>query len=287
MYGYIYKTTNLINGKIYIGQHKWNKESIDENYKGSGFALKKAINKYGYDNFQCIIIDKADSYEELNEKEIFWILTYDSTNPEIGYNLDKGGKATYRDTRDVRVIQKIKETKARMHCYTDGNKNKWFWEHEIIPSGWVAGQHRLTDEEYSKRTLKARSTKEGKTFFTNGIDDIWCKWEDCPEGYYRGKSNIQTPNKGKMCINNGIIQKYILKTSPIPDGWFKGGIKRHDYVDLNKFKTAKDKIWITNGRDTKYIKNTDLVPEGWWKGRTFKRKDKRSETAALADKLND
>lgn len=45
MYGYIYQTTNLINGKVYIGQHM--SESFDANYYGSGKWLKRAIAKYG------------------------------------------------------------------------------------------------------------------------------------------------------------------------------------------------------------------------------------------------
>jgi len=51
MYGYIYKTTNIVNGRQYIGQHM--SELFDENYKGSGKALLEAINKYGWDNFTC------------------------------------------------------------------------------------------------------------------------------------------------------------------------------------------------------------------------------------------
>ena len=45
MYGYIYVTTNLINGRKYIGQHA--KPEFDESYYGSGTALKPAIKKYG------------------------------------------------------------------------------------------------------------------------------------------------------------------------------------------------------------------------------------------------
>ena len=53
-YGYIYKTTNLINGKIYIGQHKSN--LFDSQYKGSGVILRKAFAKYGKENFKVEII---------------------------------------------------------------------------------------------------------------------------------------------------------------------------------------------------------------------------------------
>ena len=57
MYGYIYKTTNLINGKIYVGQHKCSKNSIDESYIGSGIYLKHAIEYYGKNNFKCEILE--------------------------------------------------------------------------------------------------------------------------------------------------------------------------------------------------------------------------------------
>lgn len=45
MYGYIYITTNLVNGKKYIGRHK--SEVFDESYKGSGLLLSRSIDKYG------------------------------------------------------------------------------------------------------------------------------------------------------------------------------------------------------------------------------------------------
>lgn len=56
MYGYIYKTTNLVNGKIYVGQHK---AAIFEpnNYMGSGKILHSAIQKYGIDAFRQELIE--------------------------------------------------------------------------------------------------------------------------------------------------------------------------------------------------------------------------------------
>lgn len=54
MYGYIYKTTNLINGKIYVGQHKG---KFDRGYVGSGKILKLALTKYGKQNFLTELID--------------------------------------------------------------------------------------------------------------------------------------------------------------------------------------------------------------------------------------
>ena len=68
MVGYIYKTTNLINGKIYIGQHRVNNDVIDKNYFGSGKLLLEAIKKYGKENFKCEIIEWCESEKSLSEK---------------------------------------------------------------------------------------------------------------------------------------------------------------------------------------------------------------------------
>lgn len=83
----IYKTTNLINGKIYIGQDT--KNSI--NYIGSGKILKHAIKKYGKVNFRKEIIEYCKTIEELNDKEIYWINFFNSKDPDIGYNISDGG----------------------------------------------------------------------------------------------------------------------------------------------------------------------------------------------------
>lgn len=83
----IYKTINLINGKIYIGKQIRN----NPNYIGSGIILKKAIEKYGKENFTKEILEYCSSKEELNSREIFWIKKLDSRNPIKGYNISKGG----------------------------------------------------------------------------------------------------------------------------------------------------------------------------------------------------
>lgn len=92
MYGYIYKTTNLVNGKIYIGRHK---SSVFTNYKGSGKALWNAINKYGWDNFKVELLCECESSEELNEKEKFYIKEYNTKDKSIGYNISDGGEQGY------------------------------------------------------------------------------------------------------------------------------------------------------------------------------------------------
>lgn len=93
MYGYIYKTTNLINNKFYVGKHKYPKNEIDPKYYGSGKRLREAIKKYGQENFVVEILDVCMTASEANEKEKYWIKKLDARNREIAYNISFGGDA--------------------------------------------------------------------------------------------------------------------------------------------------------------------------------------------------
>ena len=110
MYGYIYKTTNLFNGKIYVEQHKSSK--FNKNYLGSGLHITNLVNKYGKESFSCELLEKCYSEEELNEKEIYWIKTLDSTNRNIGYNLMSGGYKVRDMKHSLETKQKISKSKT-------------------------------------------------------------------------------------------------------------------------------------------------------------------------------
>lgn len=90
MYGYIYKTTNLVNGKIYIGKHV--SKTFDSWYKGSGVKLYSAMKHYGESNFKVELIEECQDEETLNERERHWIATLQTQDSTIGYNLADGGK---------------------------------------------------------------------------------------------------------------------------------------------------------------------------------------------------
>jgi len=90
--GYIYKTTNTLNGKIYIGRYNGN----DSSYLGSGMCFKRAVKRYGRKNFvKEILEDNIESHEELNEREMYWIALFNANDPTIGYNLTKGGDGAF------------------------------------------------------------------------------------------------------------------------------------------------------------------------------------------------
>lgn len=92
--GQIYKITNSINNKIYIGQTtRPFKDRINDYRRGiCNDHIKNSFNKHGFNNFKFEIIDTAETIDELNNKEIMYITKYDSTNKNIGYNLELGGR---------------------------------------------------------------------------------------------------------------------------------------------------------------------------------------------------
>lgn len=89
MYGYIYLTTNLINNKKYIGQHKG---AHNPNYLGTGIAIKNAIIKYGKENFKNEVLCWCETKEEMDLKEIEFIEKFNAVENKEFYNQDKGGR---------------------------------------------------------------------------------------------------------------------------------------------------------------------------------------------------
>jgi hypothetical protein len=91
IYYYIYKTTNLINNKIYVGKRQCEcLPELDTCYLGSGKFLRLAFVKYGKENFTKEILEITDK-ENLNNQERYWIEKLDARNRKIGYNVSKGG----------------------------------------------------------------------------------------------------------------------------------------------------------------------------------------------------
>lgn len=104
---FIYKTTNLINGKIYVGQRKIYSGYV--NYLGSGTAINNAINKYGKENFKRDVLEYC-IFEDVDRKEISWIDKLDARNKQIGYNIALGGLCGSEDMKlSQEHIQKLIE----------------------------------------------------------------------------------------------------------------------------------------------------------------------------------
>lgn len=87
VYGYIYKTTNILNNKIYIGKKKGN---FDKNYLGSGRYICNSIHKNGKKFFKVELIEYCDTLEQQNKREKYWIKYYRNLNVPM-YNISDGG----------------------------------------------------------------------------------------------------------------------------------------------------------------------------------------------------
>lgn len=136
----IYKVTNLISGKSYIGQYSGNKQD----YYGSGKLIKRAIQKYGIENFKKEILEICSSKKQLDKREIFWIKKLNSKAPN-GYNLTDGGEG-FRGNHTEKTKQKISEN----HADFSGKNHPMFGKH--------------ISEEHKRKLIKSRK----KPFWNKG-----------------------------------------------------------------------------------------------------------------------
>lgn len=171
----IYMITNLINGKIYIGQssnlkkrHNSHKFELTHN-RHYNTHLQHAWNKYGPDNFHYQVIETC-SKEELNELERAYITVFNSTDKNYGYNLESGGCShqTLSEETKEKISKSMKgrifteEHKDRIRQAQLGEKHHQYGkpltpEHKRKLS--IAGNGR----EYTKDTLMKLSTTKGST----------------------------------------------------------------------------------------------------------------------------
>lgn len=234
----IYKVTNLINNKIYIGQtkhtlHKRKKEhqKKTKNFRG---VFKQALNKYGFENFKWEVIEFCNNIDELNEREIFWIDYYDSINKEKGYNLIKGGynvkRPTFGDKKNSFIKGSIPHNKnkkgiIKFDIYTKlkmrkSSKNKktvyLFDENLIIIKEFISYREACEKLGYCLfSTLKNKLRLK-----TNEFNAIYCSYD----------KNF----KPKIDIYDEIIKKYkngeklsnLQKEYNIPSTTFYRNIKK-------------------------------------------------------------
>ena len=116
----IYKITNLINGKIYIGKDENDRVS----YMGSGKLIRMAIKKYGLENFRKEIVESVNNRELLKQREIFWIDYYNAMDKSIGYNIAKGGHGgdTMTHHPDLPEIRKKVSNAMKGRIITDAHR---------------------------------------------------------------------------------------------------------------------------------------------------------------------
>ena len=213
----IYKITNLVNGKMYIGQHKT--DNLEDNYWGSGFCIRNAIKKHGIENFVFEVLIDLNNEEEMNLLEALvvneeFIKRTDVYNLKTGgsrgkYSFEsrmknsmshKGQKAWNKGKTNVYSAEtKKKISKSRIgKCCGDENPRAMLGKHhsqearEKIgrasrgrPSGFKGKHH--SDEAKAKLAKKSIGNKanSGMKWWNNGSENAMSF--ECPPGFVKGR----------------------------------------------------------------------------------------------------
>jgi hypothetical protein len=208
-YNYVYITTNLINGKQYIGDHSTN--NLNDNYIGSGLLIKIAIKKYGKHNFKKEILEHFNNKEDAFNIQEKYINQFNTLSP-IGYNISpKGGYGIPKSYLSEETKIKIKNNNKGKH-YGDkshftifntlNKKNKTYEEQMIKLYGLEEG------------IIKAKEYKEKISFITCGENNpmfkkgILIKGEK--NGMFGKQHNEQTKQKMRKKRSEETKQKIII-----------------------------------------------------------------------------
>lgn len=159
-YGFVYITTNNLNGRMYVGQKKIDDWGVWKNYLGSGKALKQSVRKYGKENFKREILDFAYSPEELNTVEIKYILDLNCVSDPRYYNLVEGGGTVTGMVHSEVTIEKLR---VRMR----GENNYFYGKHFDGESNPFYGKHHSQASR-----LKMSASHKGKPSWSKGKTGI-------------------------------------------------------------------------------------------------------------------
>lgn len=220
----VYKITNNLNGMIYIGVHKTN--NINDGYMGSGTYLKRAIRKYGLENFSKEILAVFDNPIEMFQMEKMLVNEEFVSNTNT-YNTKLGGSGGWdhiSKEQNRRNILRLNERMKTDSLYKDVYR-------KAGRAGGAKIKERLkTDIYYQDMCRKA------------GLALVAKNHEKYPNGTFFEKSHTEE-TKAKIGKANAISQsgsgnsqygtrwiysltektsKKIQKDQPLPDGWLEG-----------------------------------------------------------------
>ncbi|MBQ2639208.1 MAG: GIY-YIG nuclease family protein [Bacilli bacterium] len=226
MYGYIYETTNLVNGKKYIGQHKSSK--LNKQYLGSGVIIAKAVEKYGKENFDVRIIEECYSKEELNEQEIYWIKFYNAVKDKNYYNVARGG---YFWGKPRKLGYKVsQETKDKISKANSG---------------------RIFTEEHRRKISESR---KGKGLGIILPEDVRKRVGELNRQHLLGRT-LSEEHKNKISIG----EKNRYKNSPSPLLGRTLSEEHKNKIGNNTSKSNTGRVWITNEKENKFMKKEDAL----------------------------
>lgn len=264
MFGYIYKTTNNINGMMYIGQHRADK-FVGLKYIGSGTILESAVKKYGKENFTVEMIESCNSQDELNDREIYWIDYYDAVESPQYYNICLGGYGcpapkgenhwNYGRHQTDKVKSKLSDFRTGKICITDGNANLWIDSESDIPDGFKLGMTKKSSWNDSRKIQQSEIIR-GRVFIHN---------------------SFETKLVPKSELENYLSNGYILGKHPdkVYSGEKSGMYGKSQTQHFREFTSnnTKGRIWINNGIKSARVYESDLptyLSNGWVIGRIKK-----------------
>ena len=214
-YHFIYKTTNLINGKYYIGMHSTN--NLKDGYLGSGKKLRRSINKYGVENFKCEILEFQTDRDLLakREKEI---VNEELLKDPMCMNLKEGGTGGF--TAENAMLGRIAANLKLMEKYGENFLSEMNKQYHM----------KLTEEEKRHRNLKIKQGLKEVNFnhatFKGKLhsEETKKKMSKSSKGAGIKENNSQF---GTCWITNGIEIKKIKKENLeffLNLGWKRGRI---------------------------------------------------------------
>jgi hypothetical protein len=240
----IYKTTNLINNKTYIGIHQT--EDLDDGYLGSGLAMKRAIKKYGKQNFSREILEFCLSYDELIEKEKTYV-NEEWISLEDNYNLKTGGQSSglLSEESKTKISNSLKD-------YYKENDHPFKGEKRIgyIPPNKGKKLEDLYDSEKVKEIKeKASNANKGKNPWNKGIETGQIPWnkgkKGLQEGWCKGLKLQSKTDEEKEAQSKKLIEYYKENEHPTKglEPWNKG-------VTMNKIECphCNKMVDIGNGK---------------------------------------
>jgi len=253
---YIYKTTCLVNGKIYIGQHKHPFDKSNK-YIGSGTLLRKAIKKHGLHNFVKELLRECKTQKELDAFEMVYIKKYKSCNIEIGYNLLEGtancfGQGTpienprIREYMLPRMREAMSKPEIRNKLRTIINE-RYENNPEYKENLSILGRELIGDKNpnYGNNWSEEQKTHLSKKFSDgsrkgNKNANFGNKWNEEMKLKLSKKLLESDLNKGenngmygKVRITNGVTNTAIRIGEPIPEGWRLGMTRKKTILNEN------------------------------------------------------
>lgn len=224
MYGYIYETTNLINGKKYIGQHHNN--SFDKSYYGSGHHIKDDLSVFGKNNFKVKLLEECSNQEDLDKKEKYYIKQLRDNYPiELIYNISDGGQTGWIYGNKHSEITKERIGLASRNRSKESNKKISKSRKGVEP--WNKGRTGVYTPEQIERMKKSATGRKLSQETKDKISKSSKGRIPWNKGLGKGSYIKKGTQKGFIWVtkDNTKITKRIPKDdldNYLTDGWHKG-----------------------------------------------------------------